>query len=190
MDSEETRKKGQLAKIILTFTFVGVLIATFFGYQKYTEIFGRIVPDHLNETYVEIPTNASYEEVIEILNAKGIIKHEKAFRWVAERMKYPRNPMRAGRFRVQAGWSNYDLIKHLRGGSQETVKLIFNHAWTVRDIAAKVAEFIEPDSSDLVDLFVNEQYLAALGYNPSTLMSLFIPNTYDFFWNTSPAKVV
>jgi UPF0755 protein len=188
MELEETQKKGRLAKIILTITFIGVLVATIFGYQKYQEIFGVSVPKELSNPYVQIPTNTSFEEVMGILKEKHMIKDEKAFVWVAERMKYPRNPMRSGRFKIEPGWSNYDLIKHLRGGKQETVKLVFNHAWTVKNVAAKVAQFIEPDSSELASLFLDEQHISTLGYNPMTLMSLFIPNTYDFFWNTSPAK--
>lgn len=188
MSQDESQKKGQLAKIILTITFVGVLVATIFGYQKYQEIFGTSVPKAMSETTIEIPTNSSFEEVVDILKSQGLVKHEDAFRWVAKRMKYPRNPMRSGKYKIQPGWSNYELIQHLRGGKQETVKLVFNNAWTVKNVAAKVAQFIEPDSSDLVNLFLNEQFIADLGYDSATLMSLFIPNTYDFFWNTSPAK--
>ncbi len=188
MSKDESQKKGQLAKIILTITFVGVLVATIFGYQKYKEIFGTSVPKAVGETTIEIPTNSSFEEVVGILKGKGLVSHEDAFRWVADRMKYPRNPMRSGKYKIQPGWSNYELIQHLRGGKQETVKLVFNSAWTVKNVAAKVAQFIEPDSSELVNLFMNEQFIGDLGYTPATLMSLFIPNTYDFFWNTSPAK--
>lgn len=186
MEAQESQKKGQLAKVIITITLVGVLIATFLGYQKYNEIFGKSVPANLTDSYIQIPTNSSFEEVLALLKERGIIKEEKAFRWVAERMKYPKNPMRAGRFKIEPNWSNYELIKHLRAGKQETVKLVLNHAWTVKNIAAKTAQFIEPDSSELITAFDNEQYLSSLGYSPNTLMSLFIPNTYDFFWNTSP----
>ena len=188
MGKDETQEKGKLAKIILTITFLGVVVATFFGYRKYQEIFGPSIPSNAGEKVVEIPTNSSFEEVIGILNEKDVITHEKAFRWVAKQMKYPRDPMRSGRFKIKPGWSNYELVQHLRGGKQETVKLIFNHAWTVENVAAKVAEFIEPDSTDLASIFSNENIISDLGYTSATLMSLFIPNTYDFFWNTSPAK--
>ena len=188
IDTVENQKKGRLAKIILTLTFIGVLVATFVGYGKYQEIFGANVSKNLSKTYLNIPTNSTFEEVISLLKEHNIIIQEDSFLWVAKRMKYPRNPMRAGKFKIKPGWSNYELIQHLRGGKQETVKLVFNHAWTIKNVAAKVAEFIEPDSLDLVSLFLNEQYISTLDYNKDNLMSLFIPNTYDFFWNTSPAK--
>lgn len=188
MEIEENQKKGQLAKIILTITFIGVLVATIVGYGKYQEIFGANVPKNIEEAIVNIPTNSSFEEVVAILKEQKIIIEEDSFRWVANRMKYPRTTMRSGKYKVEPSWSNYDLIKHLRGGKQETVKLVFNNAWTVKNVAAKVAEYIEPDSSDLVSLFLDKQYISSLGFNSDNLMSLFIPNTYDFFWNTSPAK--
>ena len=188
MRKDESQKKGQLAKIILTITFVGVIIATFFGYRKYQEIFGESVPKSLGETTIEIPSNSSFEDVVGILKSKRLIAHEDSFRFLAQQMKYERASMRSGKFKIQPGWSTYDLIHHLRGGKQETVKLVFNSAWTVKNVAAKVAEFIEPDSTDLVNLFSDEKFISDLGYTPASLMSLFIPNTYDFFWNTSPAK--
>lgn len=188
MEQEENQKKGRLARIILTLTFAGVLIATVIGYEKYQEIFGMNVPKDLEETTVTIPTNSSFEEVVDILNNQKVIMEEDSFRWVANRMKYPKTTMRSGKFKVKKGWSNYDLIKHLRAGKQETVKLVFNHAWTVKNVAAKVAEFIEPDSTDLANVFLDENYISSLGFTKDNLMSLFIPNTYDFFWNTSPTK--
>ena len=188
MNNEENQRKGRLAQIIIAITLVGVFIATLVGYNKYQEIFGASVPNNLQEKYLMIPTNSSFEEVVDLLKKEKIILHEKSFRWVAKRMKYPRNPMRAGRFKIEPNWSNYDLIRHLRGGKQETVKLTFSHAWTIENVAAKVAEFIEPDSLDLISLFKNEQYLKDLDFTPINLMTLFIPNTYDFFWNTSPIK--
>ncbi len=188
MSKGENQKRGHLAQIIIALTLIGVFIATLIGYNKYQEIFGPNVPDQLGESYLMIPTNSSFEEVLDLLKKKQIIIQENSFLWVAKRMKYPRNPMRAGRFKIEPGWSNYDLVKHLRGGKQETVKLTFNHAWTIKNVAAKVAEFIEPDSLDFISLFQNEQYLRDLDFTPINLMALFIPNTYDFFWNTSPIK--
>jgi len=110
MSQDESQKKGQLAKIILTITFVGVLVATILGYQKYQEIFGTGVPKMVGETTIEIPTNTSFEEVVTILKEKRLITHEKAFRWVADYMKYPRNPMRSGKFKIQPGWSRMNNL--------------------------------------------------------------------------------
>lgn len=186
MELVENQKKGKIAKTILAIATVGILIAAFFGYEKYQDIYGVSVPHNLTDAFVEIPTNSSFEEVVSLLQTKQLIKKETAFRWVADQMKYPRSSMRAGRFEIQAGWSNYDLIRHLRGGKQSPIDLVFNHAWTINDVAGKVATFIEPDSAAIASLLTDPTYIKELGYTPDDIMTLFIPNTYEFFWNTSP----
>lgn len=190
MEIKENQKKGSLTKIILTIITLGILVAVFFGYEKYQEIYGPSVPNNLTDTFVEIPTNSSFEEVVSILQSKKLIKKETAFRWVAERMKYPRSSMRAGRFEIEPGWSNYNLIRHLRGGKQSPVDLVFNHAWTVNDVAGKVATFIEPDSIAIASLLTDPDYIKEIGYTSDNIMTLFIPNTYEFFWNTSPQDFI
>jgi UPF0755 protein len=58
------------------------------------------------------------------------------------------------------------------------------------NVAAKAARFIEPDSLAIVRLFQDQDYLDSIGYNTETLMTLFIPNTYEFYWNTTPRAFV
>ena len=165
-----------------------LLIVGIFIYFKF--VGAPAVPKGLKDYYVQIPTNSSYEEVMAILEAKGVLKDKQAFTLLAERMSYKRNPMRAGRYELQPGWSLIELIRHLRGGKQAPVDVILTNERLPENVAAKAARFIEPDSADILALFRDEDYLASIGYTPETLMSLFIPNTYEFFWNTSPKSFV
>ncbi len=54
----------------------------------------------------------------------------------------------------------------------------------IEDVAGVASRFIEADSADLIQLFRNDEYIQGAGYTTETLMSLFIPNTYEFYWNT------
>ena len=175
-----------MKKILLT-SLLGLLIlgagVSFFFYQKY--IVGANVPDELKEEFVHIPTNSTFDEVVDLLKEEGIIKDEVSFRWFAEYMKYEKNPMRAGRYKIQPSWSNIDLIRHLRNGKQAPVKVVLTNERLLEEVAAKVARFIEADSTSLITLFHDESHLEEIGYTKETLMSLFIPNTYEFYWNSS-----
>ena len=162
-----------------------LVLAIGFGlYYKY--LGGPAVPAGLDDYLVEIPSNSTFDEVIAILKGKGILEDEVAFRLMAERMNYIRNPMRGGRYEVKAGWSLLHLIRHLRGGKQAPVNVILTNERLTEEVAGKVASFIEPDSADILALFQDEDYLESIEYSHETLMSLFIPNTYEFFWNTRP----
>lgn len=171
-----------LKKLLILILLVAV-VAGFFAYQKYNEIFAPNVPQQLANEYLIIPTHSSYEEVVHLLQSQNFIIDTTSFNWLAQKMKYKRPTMRAGRYKIQAGWNNHQLIKHLRGGKQATVKVVINNERLPEEIAGKVAKVIEADSADIMRLFNDERYISEQGFNKETLMSLFIPNTYDFFWN-------
>lgn len=161
-----------------------LLVAVLFVYKKF--IAGQGIPKGLDTYYVEIPTNSSFEEVVGILREDGFLKDEGPFRMLSERMGYKRSPMRAGRFELKPGWNTIEMIRQLRSGEQAPVKLVLTNERLIENVAAKAARFIEPDSLKIWSLFQNEAYLDSIGYTSETLMSLFIPNTYEFYWNTSP----
>jgi len=105
------------------------------------------------------------------------------FNWVADQMSYRKSKMRSGRFKIQPGWSNRALIQHLRGGKQAPVNVILTNERLLEEVAGKVARFIEADSVELITAFNDKKLLNDLGLKRETLMTLFIPNTYEFFWN-------
>lgn len=174
------KKKLLIGLLALT----GLLLAAgIILYQKY--ISGPAVPKGLTDYTVSIPTQSSFDEVVQLLRAKGLIEDEALFRLFAKRMAYVRDPMRPGRYELKPGWNLIQVIRHLRGGLQAPVKLVLTNERLPENVAAKAALFIEPDSAEIALLLQDEAMLASLGYTPETVMSLFIPNTYEFFWNTS-----
>jgi len=175
---------GRIIRIVFLIVLIIAIAAGLYVYQKY--INGPAVPEGLPSYTITIPTNSSYEEVVDSLEAKGLVEDTEMFTLFAERMNYVRNPMRAGRYQVEPGWSMIELIRHLLGGPQAPVDLVLHNERLPEQIAGKAARFIEPDSIDIWTLFQDQAYLQSIGYTPETLTSLFIPNTYEFYWNTSP----
>ncbi len=170
-------------RILIGLLIVGA-IGGIFAYRKYTSIMSPNVPDRLENNIVLIPSNSSFREVVEILHTNNQLIDTASFREVSEMMNYKKAVMRAGRYKISPSWSNRSLISHLRAGAQEPVDLVLTHGWLLEDVAGKASQYIESDSADLMHLFLDEAYLTASGYTTETLMSLFIPNTYEFYWNT------
>lgn len=177
--------KRQMLWIVGILFMLGA-VGIFYLYQRF--IVNASVPSHLSEDkmVVYVPTGSTFEEVVDSLTLKGIIKDEALFRQLSERMNYQRDKMRAGRFEIEGGMRMHELIRHLRGGQQAPVNLVLTNERLLENVAAKVARFIEPDSSEMLRFFLTDPFIAESGYTEETLMSLFIPNTYEFFWNTSP----
>lgn len=127
----------------------------------------------------------SYEEVVRHLGDAGFVKNMTTFRLVAKLKKYPQS-VRSGRFRIAAGMSNNDLIDHLRSGEQEAVDFTFNNLRTVEQLAGVVAKQLDIDSLAFMQTAGDTAMQRMLGFTPATFIGMFIPNTYEVYWNTTP----
>ncbi len=178
-----TRKK-HIRKIIgFTITILLILIAVV-GFQFYQRIYSANISGvDKDNPFLYIPTNATYEQVCTLLSDAGLHNLE-SFRWVAAKMNYP-NKVKAGRYRLTDGMNNIDLVRMLRSGRQIPVKVIFNNIRLDTQLAGAVAPSIEADSASIVKLLTDSTYLLHFKVTPQTVLTMFIPNTYEFFWNTS-----
>lgn len=162
-----------------------IILAVYF-YNQF--IGGPVVPKGMDSYIIQIPSNSEYDEVLAILKEKGLVQKEEIFTRLAERMNYKKSPMRSGRYEISEGWNTIDLIRHLRNGKQTPVNVVLNNARLPEEVAGKAARFIEADSIEINALFSDKNFLEKINYTPETLMSLFIPNTYEFYWDTSPEE--
>ena len=172
-----------LKRILLVVTILGI-IGAYIAYDKYQQIFAPNVSNQLPaESYLFIPTNSDFEDVLQELTKNQYILDTASFVWVADRMNYKASKIRSGRFKIEPGMSNRSLINHLRSGRQAPVKLILTNERLPEDIAGKVAGYLEADSLSIYELLTDEVYLDQHGYTPETVISAIIPNTYELYWN-------
>lgn len=175
-------KRSRVVPLIFFFTVLFVFLI----YVKNNWLEQKVEAVPADVQFIHIPTNSDFEEVLQILVDQGVVENTTAFTKQALKLDYIKNPMRSGRYMVEPSMKAEELIKHLKDGSQAPVNVVLNNERLLENVAAKVARFLEPDSLDLMTLFQDDIYLADLGYTQEDLMSLFIPNTYEFYWNTQP----
>lgn len=178
------RPKKSAAKYILLFVLAALLAGGYFAWHPLKAIYFSGVPKDIPDQFVCIPTGSSFDEVVQILKKGRFIMDESDFRWLAEKMNYKKDKMRAGRFEIKPGWTNRELIQHLRVGEQAPVRLVLNNERLPEDVAGKAAQFIEADSLSLITTFRDQSFLNEIGYTRETLISALIPNTYEMYWNT------
>lgn len=178
------RKKSRFRRLILASLLVLIILAGAAGFLLYKVIFQPNVwtPDK-KEVFIYIPTGADFAAVKKVLYEKGLIIHRENFEWLADKKKYTAN-VKPGKYSIQHGLSNDQLINLLRSGQQSPVDLTFNNMRDVHQLAGRVAQQIEADSLSIVTLLHDSAYIAMLGFTPTNLPSLFIPNTYEFYWTT------
>ena len=173
-------KKFWISLILVTIAYIG-----YWAYGQYQSVFKANVNAHEStEVYVEIPTGTNYESLLEILKEGNILIDFESFEWLAEFRNLPKH-VHAGRYKLSSGTSNYKLINILRSGAQEPVKFVLQSTRTREMIASRVSKQIEGDSVSISRLLYNRDKLREHGLGPDTWMTVFIPNTYELYWNTS-----
>jgi UPF0755 protein len=174
-------------KVILIILFVLVLIAGGTAIHFYNTLFSSNIQKDADE-YLYIPTNSSFEDVVRIIKIKNIIQDDETFAWVAKRMKYTK--VKPGKYKLEKGMSNVELIRMLRAGRQEPVKIQFQNIRLKKDFAGYIGSKLELDSTKLLSMLDSMDYLRTLGFDEDNIFCMFIPNTYEFYWNTSEEKFI
>jgi UPF0755 protein len=118
-----------------------------------------------------------------ILVSQDLLIDTASFKWVSSQMGYPYS-VKPGRYRVANGMGNKEMITLLRAGLQTPVRVTFTGFRTPEQLAEKISSQIEADSVDIVKAFADKQLVEQYGFDTHTFISMFIPNTYEFFWNT------
>jgi UPF0755 protein len=134
--------------------------------------------------YFYIHTGSGFGAVKDSLVKKGYLTDPEKFEWLARRKHYDGN-IKPGRYRLLNGMHNNTLINLLRSGRQEPVRITIQNVRSSEELAGKIGRNLEVDSTRLNKLFNDRVYLAKFGISPPTLFVLFIPDTYEFYWNTS-----
>ena len=131
--------------------------------------------------FVKIPTNSTENQLLDSIgkHLKNLTKFSKA----ANYKDYFSN-IKPGRYKLENGFNNNQIINSLRSNNVP-IKITYNNIETFNQLIKRISERIEADSLSLSNVFYEEKFLNDLGLDSESVFSLFIPNTYEFFWNTS-----
>jgi len=172
-------------KRIVSIVSVGILLAaTAFGVVVYLKAFTANTKFNENEVFVYVPTNSTYEDVKKIV--APYVENMDKFAFVAEKRGYSTN-VNPGKFLLTKGMSSFSIVSSLR--HNVPVKLAFNNQESLGKLVQRLSSQIEPDSLTLTEVFTDSTFMADNGFNKETVLAMFIPNTYEFYWNVKPTKV-
>jgi UPF0755 protein len=181
------KRLKELSLIAKAFIVLGVLIlislgATFLSY--YLKYYGANVTGKKEFLYVR--TGSDFRDVMDSLRSDNALMDTTTFRWAAENMDYV-GSIKPGRYLLEKGMSNRALVNRLKAGNQVPVKLRFQTFRLKENFAGYLSRKLELDSAELVQLLDSAAYIAPYGFNRDNVYSMFIPNSYEVYWNT-PAE--
>ncbi len=171
-----------------TFLVILFAIMAFAGYLFYKNVFRPV--DASYPVTVYIPTGATIDNVCDTLTKYGLVKHPKLFYMLAEKKNYT-NRVKPGRYVFTKPVSLNSLINILRSGSQSPVSVRFNSGIrTVEKLAEVLTRNLETDAASVEKLLRDKKFLKRLGFTGTTVLAMFIPNTYEVYWNISAEDLI
>ncbi len=156
----------------------------YWAYQTYQKVFGPSVDLPRQQVDFYIPSEADYNDVKSKLYQNNLIADTSAFTMVAKWMKYL-NHINPGRYAIKDGMSHKELVELLRSGKQKPIKFTIHRIRYKPELAGLTGSHLEADSSKVLKLANDSNYVDKFGFNTEDFLAMIIPNTYKFYWNTS-----
>jgi UPF0755 protein len=175
--------KWTYALVLLMFLFVC------FSYYAYQIVYTPNVESKGEPVYVLIPRGATYEQAMDSIDAKKVVVDRLSLRFMAKLMDYP-ELVKPGRYELENGLTNYQLIAKLRSGDQDPVKLTYTNVRLKKDLAQKLSTFIDASPAEIDSLLNSPAFTRKLGFDTTTILTMFIPNTYEMYWTTSAPEML
>lgn len=173
-----------MKKIILVLVAAVLLAAAFLAWK----IAGPGTAFDGKNYYLHIRTGSDFKAVTDSLDANHAIGSPWLFDWLANRFDYPQK-VKAGRYNIKKNMSLLEIVRMLRNGQQEPVKLVIIKFHTKEDLASVVGRKFECDSLSFISFLNNTDSLKKYGLDSNTVMTAVFPDTYTYFWNTTPGRI-
>lgn len=170
-----------IKKILLIITLLGLVGLAGFSFYIYKVIFDANTAFKEETVDIYVPTGATYAQVKDQL--QPLLEDEEEFDLVAQKKGYINN-VKAGRFILKRGMNNNDIVNTLRS-TNAPVWVTFNNQERLEDLAGRVGAQIEADSIALLKVMKDPSFLEQNEFQERNALSMYIPNKYQFFWNTS-----
>ncbi|WP_421893353.1 endolytic transglycosylase MltG [Marinoscillum sp.] len=179
------KKKNFIAAFMIVFAVMLSSFA-FYGYQiLYTP---NILVDQEDRMFA-IEDGTTFKELQNELYDQRIVNDLVAFSFLAKAKGFDRE-IKAGMYLLKKDMSNTEAINMLRAGIQTPVKLTFNGARKIEELASKLTFPLQIDSADMAPLLISDSVAQSYGLTTQTFICMFLPNTYEVYWTASPRDIL
>jgi UPF0755 protein len=168
------------------FVAVNVLVATFSFYAWQIFKTPNLQADQGDKAFgLIVPAGATFESVMDTLETHDVLSNPLSFRFISKLLKYPER-VKKGYYLIKPNTGNYDAIAKLRSGAQDAMQMTFSSVRLKQDLIQRVGSKFEFGSDSLAKRLNSPDVCAKYGFDTTTIVCLFLPNTYEFFWTIKP----
>ena len=168
-------------KILIVIVLIGLGFGLYFVYLFSKTFFWDNTIFDQEKVYVFINEGDDFDRVKAVISP--FLKSISDFSLAAQKKGYSTR-VKSGKFVLKKGSNNNEIINALRGKSL-TVRVTFNNQERIENLAGRVAQQIAPDSIALLKAFLDPNFLMAKGFSRENALGMYLPDSYDFFWNTN-----
>jgi|TARA_B100000900_G_scaffold313945_1_gene272768 UPF0755 protein len=170
-----------IKRIVILIVALGLIFMGSFSLYVYKVMFKSNTSFDEKSKDLYIKTGTSYNQLLNQIDSYVLNVND--FDVLAKRKKYN---VRPGKYQIKNGMNNNEIINSLRSNNI-TVNVIYNNIVDLNDLAGKISNQIEADSISFLNSFKTE-FFKERGFDEKNILSMYIPNSYNFFWNTSVEK--
>ncbi|SFB59424.1 endolytic transglycosylase MltG [Algoriphagus aquimarinus] len=175
------KRKNIYLVLVIAFSVMAISLSFYF----YQIFFSPNALIDSNQNYMlKIGSNDTYKTVANRLYDDHVVNDLVSFSFIAKVLGYQDN-VKPGLYTVAPKMTNLELIRVLRSGKQSPIRVTFNNVRTKEDLAEKITANMEISEEQFLHLIQDSVYIRKYNFNEETIMSMFVPNTYELWWNTS-----
>ncbi len=184
------KKSVKVAALIIVISVIIGCIAAFYPQGK-MYLYGKKTSNLSEDTSFYIASGATFENVLDSLKGKQIIEDKEAFRDYANYRNLKQSTVRSGKYEFPKNALFSKIVEDLRqGNGEKETQVTFNNARTKKELAEKIAVNIELTPDDILKRITDEKYTSQFGFTPTTINTMFIPNTYNVYWDISADDLI
>ena len=173
----KTKNTSFLPFVLLGLVVLGIVYYFFFSsFSRKSEV-----------AYVYVDADDTIDSVYVKLAHVGSSRGMTVYRLLAGHSSY-RNHVRSGRYAIRPGEGVLKVFRHMKNGQQTPVQLTVPSVRTLDKLAGVLSDKLMLDSAALYKALTDEAVCRKYGYDTTTIACMFIPNTYDIYWNVSLDK--
>lgn len=178
-------RKNLLALFIVVFT----VIASSYTFYIYQVFHTPNLQVEKSDIYFPIYKGTSFKMIQNQLSTSGIINDLVSFSLLAKLKNYHES-IKPGMYLIKKNMTNNEAINMFRAGRQVSINVTFNNLRKIEELPAKIEAFFEFDSASLAHELLCTQCAAKYGFSKDNFIAMFVPNTYEFYWTTTPVAFI
>jgi UPF0755 protein len=175
-------KKKNIYLVLIISVSVIAISTSFYFYQVFFS--PNVLIDSDTSYTLKIKSNSTFKTISDQLYNDRVINDMLSFSFVSKVLDY-QGSIKPGLYVIKPKQTNLQLVRQLRSGNQSPIRVTFNNVRTKEDLAEKITANMEIDQSQFLSLVLDSVYIRKYDFNEETVMSMFVPNTYEVWWNTS-----